>query len=67
LTRLVYKGGEHFYDRLYTHINNEDYSLQEALKVVYSCDRKRIREASIDGLKTYTSQYSGFQLFDIFE
>ena len=69
LTKLVYSGGEKYYDRLYSHINAGQYQLEEALRVVYRCDRQRIKQAvqRQGALQTFSKEYAGFQMFDIFE
>jgi hypothetical protein len=42
LTQFVYDGGQRYHNRLYHHIDKQEFQLSEAIKMVYRCDRKRV-------------------------
>jgi hypothetical protein len=69
LTKLVYRGGELHYHRLYQHIDNRDFSVEEALRVVYQCDRQSIRSAvhTQGSVTSFNPDFAGIKIFDIFE
>ena len=70
LTQIAYHGGQReHYSHIYDIVNNGDYRLEWAMRAIYEQDKLRIEEAvSTQGhLATYSDQYLGFKLIDIFE